>query len=180
MIFFSFVFLFFIFSNHEILGEEAVNSQRSEEVKIISNPKTPSPKNGVKIRIVFEEELFIGEEEGDENYMFGNDVFLNTDDKGNFYVGDWDRKRIQKYDPEGKYLLTIGRLGQGPGEFQNISKVRFDSGNKLYVVDISSRRISFFDHKGEFQNMIKSPVGLGRPFYINSQGFFIFRETNIV
>jgi len=180
LIFFSFVLLFFVFSNHEVLGEEPFNSQSPEEVKIISNPKTPSPKNGVKIRIVFKEELSIGVEEGDENYMFGNDVVFNTDDKGNFYVTDWDRKRIQKYDPEGKYLLTIGRLGQGPGEFQNISKVRFDSGNKLYVVDISSRRISFFDHKGEFQNMIKSPVGLGRPFYINSQGFFIFRENKIV
>jgi len=177
MFFFSFVFLFFLLSNHEAIGEEAVNVQSSDEVKIISNPKTPSPKDGVKIRIVFEEELSIGVEEGDENYMFGNDVVFNTDEDGNFYVTDWDKKRIQKYNPEGKYLLTIGRLGQGPGEFQNISKVKFDKNNNIYVTDIVSRRISFFNKEGRFLRQITSPVNLSHNLYIISKGLFIFRQS---
>ena len=84
MIFFSFVFLFFVFSNHMAFGSELVNIQGSEEVKIISNPKTTSPKDGKKIRIVFEEELPIGVEEGDENYMFGGRVYSTQMMKGIF------------------------------------------------------------------------------------------------
>ena len=87
--------------------------QQSDDVVVISNPKTPESK----MRIVFTEELSIGEAEGDENYMFGNSIAFNTDDKGNFYVADFDSNRILKYDPEGKHLLTFGREGQGRESF---------------------------------------------------------------
>jgi hypothetical protein len=140
---------------------------------VVSNPKTPE----MEMRIVFEEELTIGETEGEENYMFGSQVIFNTDEEGNFYVTDWDRKRIQKYDPNGKYLLTIGRLGQGPGEFKNISKAKFDKDNNIYVTDISSRRISFFNKDGKFLRQIKSPISLSHNLYLTSKGLFIFRQS---
>ena len=179
MIFFSFVFLFFVLSNHEAIGEEPVNIQSSDEVKIISNPKTPSPKDGVKIRIVFEKELSIGVEEGDENYMFGGRVYFNADDEGNIYVTDWDRKRIQKYDTQGKYLLTIGRKGQGPGEFRNVFLPRFDKDKNLYVTDISNHRVHFFDKEGNFIKQISIPVGFSCQ-YINSKGVIIGTESRIL
>jgi hypothetical protein len=140
---------------------------------VVSNPKTPE----MEMRIVFEEDLTIGETEGEENYMFGSQVIFNTDEEGNFYVTDWDRKRIQKYDPNGKYLLTIGRLGQGPGEFKNISKAKFDKDNNIYVTDISSRRISFFNKDGKFLRQIKSPISLSHNLYLTSKGLFIFRQS---
>jgi hypothetical protein len=176
LIFFSFIFLFFVFSNHWVLGEEPVNSQSSEEVKIISNPKTASPKDGAKIRIVFEEELSIGVKEGDENYMFGGRVYFNTDDEGNFYVTDWDRRRIQKYDTQGKYLLTMGRKGQGPGEFQNVWIPRFDKDKNLYVTDIANHRIHFFDKEGNFIKQKSIPIGFSCQ-YINSKGVIIGTQS---
>ncbi|UCE41107.1 MAG: hypothetical protein JSV17_16985 [Candidatus Aminicenantes bacterium] len=60
--------------------------------EIISNHKTPQPENGIPIRIVFEEELSIGAEYGDEEHMFGNRVYFNVDGDGNFYVNDWDKR----------------------------------------------------------------------------------------
>jgi hypothetical protein len=160
-----------------VLSKTSINLQDFKDVKVISNPKTPSPKDGIKIRILFEEELSIGVEEGDENYMFGNDVAFNTDEDGNFYVTDWDKKRIQKYDPEGKYLLTIGRRGQGPGEFQNISKAKFDKDNNIYVTDIRSRKISFFTKEGKFLRVISSPIRLNQNLYITSRELFVFSNT---
>jgi len=151
---------------------EAING-----VQIVRNPIRPlQPKMVIK----FEEELTIGEEEGDENYMFGNEVALNVDEEGNFYVTDWDRKRIQKYDPEGSHLLTIGRHGEGPGEFQNISQVKFDSDSNLYVVDIVRRRISFFDPHGEILKTVQSPVGFDHGLYISAKGNYIFKEVKIL
>jgi sugar lactone lactonase YvrE len=112
------------------------------------------------MRIVFTEELSIGEAEGDENYMFGNSIAFNTDDEGNFYVADFDSNRILKYDPEGKHLLTIGREGQGPGEFRTLSVPRFDKDNNLYITDSMNQRVSFFDQDGKYIAHFKTLVPL--------------------
>ena len=146
------------------------------EVEIISNPKTPVPPVGKRKSLVFNEELSIGQKEGDENYMFGSGVVFNTDEEGNFYVTDWDKKRILKYDPAGKYVLTIGRQGQGPGEFQNLSVARFDKEGSIYVTDISSRRISFFHQRGNYLRQILIP-DVFEDLYITAKGYFVSSHT---
>lgn len=138
-------------------------------VKIVSNPRQPVPKNGLKKRMVFTEDLSIGQKEGDENYMFGDIISLNTDDSGNFYVSDESNLRVLKYDEDGQYLLTIGRKGQGPGEFQSLPMVRFDKDNNLYVGDVTSRRISFFDREGKYLRQLDMP-GSFENIYITGGG----------
>lgn len=125
------------------------------------------------------EDLSIGVAEGDENYMFGSLIYFNTYEGGNFYINDWDRKRIQKYDSQGKYLLTIGREGQGPGEFQNVWHPRFDNEKNMYVSDIVSHRISFFNKEGKSLKQIKTPSDFDN-IYINSKGFFICTKSKIL
>ena len=149
---------------------------KSSDIEVISNPKTPVPEPGKRKRLVFSEELTIGVSEGDEHYMFGETVIFNTDEKGNFYVTDWDSKRILKYDSKGKYLCTIGRKGQGPGEFQNISIARFDKEGHIYVTDIANRRISFFDTDGQFLRQINMP-SVFEDLHVNSKGHFIATQT---
>lgn len=172
-------FITFVISNYfhkEALAREMDIVQKSDEAITVSNPKTPAYKKGTKMRMVFEEELSIGVAEGDENYMFGGRVYFKTDDEGNFYVVDWDRKRIQKYDSMGKYLLTIGRKGQGPGEFQNIWDPKFDKEKNLYVMDIANDRVSFFNKEGKFVKQIKVPAGLS-VLGINSKGFYFGSQS---
>ena len=74
--------------SNKIHADGANKNQGSDEVVVISNPKTPAKK----MRIVFNEELSIGEVEGDENYMFGSNISFNTDDEGNLYVMDMTPK----------------------------------------------------------------------------------------
>lgn len=138
--------------------------------EVINNPETPKDPS---MRLVFQTDLTIGVKEGDENYMFGQRVYFNTDGEGNFYVTDWDRKRIQKFDPQGKYVLTIGRSGQGPGEFQNVWRPEFDTEGHLYVLDIAALRMSFFDRaSGQFLKQIKLPAEL-HPTLVNGRGYFV-------
>ncbi len=146
------------------------------EVKIVNNPRTPAPRDGKKKKLVFEEELTIGVVEGDENYLFGGDIIFNTDDEGNFYVSDWQKLRIQKYNPDGKYLLSIGKQGQGPGEFGNLSVVRFDRRGLLYVTDLANRRINFFDREGNFMEQINLP-DVFENLYLNSRGRLVAVHT---
>lgn len=152
--------------------KETKKSEILKAKEVISNPKYPNPKDGHKKKIVFKEELSIGVVEGDENYMFDDFVFFNTDEQGNFYVIDFDRRRIQKYTPEGKYILSIGRQGQGPGELQAISIPRFDKNGHLYITDYGNLRISFFDTDGNYLKQLRIP-GVLENLYMNSRGYFI-------
>jgi hypothetical protein len=169
-IFICFAAAFFVLDGpqNKIHSEGANESQKSEEVVVISNPKAPASN----MRIVFKEELSIGEVEGDENYMFGNSIVFNTDDEGNFYVLDYDSKRILKYDPKGTHLLTFGREGQGPGEFQNPSVPRFDHEGNLYIFDARNQRISFFDSDCNYLRQLTSKERYINLF-VNSKGLII-------
>lgn len=150
------------------------------EIPIINNPKSltvPIVRQG---QLVFKEDLSIGLREGDENYMFGQRVYFNVDDVGNIYIVDWDRKRVQKFDPSGKYLLTIGRKGQGPGELRNIWTPEFDRDGNLYVVDIAQKRISFFSPSGRFLRQIAFPgVQVSSQVYFTADQNIITALTNL-
>jgi hypothetical protein len=146
------------------------------DAEVVSNPKTPVPPVGQRKRLVVKEELSIGEREGDESYMFGENVAFNTDENGDFYVTDWDKKKILKYDQTGKYVLTIGRQGQGPGEFQNLSVARFDKEGNIYVTDLSSHRISFFGKRGNYLRQIPIP-DVFEDLYIGAKGGYVSSQT---
>jgi len=163
----------------DLSRKTSIDLQDLKDVKVISNPKTPKPKDRFKLRIIFEEELSIGVEEGDENYMFGGRLYFNTDDEGNIYVNDRDRQRIQKFNHQGQYLITIGRKGRGPGEFVNAWNPRFDKDGNLYVFDFSNRRISFFTTEGEYLRQISFPQGISI-HYINSSGLYFSSQSRIL
>jgi hypothetical protein len=154
------------------IAQEDFRVDKVDGVTFVSNPKKPIPKNGLKKRIVFKEELSIGVIEGGENYMFGGFILFNTDNEGNFYVSDIDNKRIQKFNQNGKYILTIGRGGQGPGEFDLLTKVRFDKDNSLYVYDFGNDRISFFDNSGKFLRQINTQR-MSFDLFVNSKGYIV-------
>jgi hypothetical protein len=168
LVFFIGVFIALNYFSKEIFAEDKAQIQKSDDVVVVTNLKTPE----FKMRIVFKEELSIGLIEGDENYMFSGAVCFNTDGDGNFYVSDRGTLRIQKYSPEGKYLLTIGRRGLGPGEFRSLSVVRFDKDDNLYICDVTRRRIHFFSKEGEFLKQTKMP-GPSENLHINSKGLMV-------
>jgi hypothetical protein len=123
--------------------------------------ESPSVRQGAKAlikEIAFKKELTIGVVEGDENYMFGKSVSFNVDKAGNIYVLDWSKKHIKKYGPEGKYDLTIGRPGQGPGDFQNPSVPRFTVDGRIYVSENFRGLVHTFDQNGNFLSQTKLPT----------------------
>lgn len=101
-----------------------------------------------------EEELSIGGDPNKDEYYFPKRASLTIDDVGNLYVLDSGNFRIQKYDSSGKYLLTIGRRGQGPGEFQYPSSLTVDSAGRLWVFDPSPRAFKVFTDEGEYEKQV--------------------------
>ena len=64
---------------------------------------------------------------------------------GSFYVAAIERGRILVYGPDGGPLVrTIGRFGQGPGEFGEPDRMFFWA-DSLFVFDRMTARLSVFD-----------------------------------
>lgn len=77
----------------------------------------------------------------DENVAFNYPSDVAVDAEGNLYVLDTGNCRIQKFGPDGKFLATIGRKGQGPGEFMMPDCLSFDREGNLVVADTAQSRI---------------------------------------
>jgi DNA-binding beta-propeller fold protein YncE len=58
--------------------------------------------------------------------------------------------RILKFTKDGKLIKTWGKLGTGPGEFDQPHALAFDSKGRLYVGDRNNNRIQVFDQNGKF------------------------------
>jgi len=145
--------------------------KKSDGITVIKNPSFPRLP---EMKITFEEELTIGTAEGNENDMFVSQVFINADEEGLIYITDRERRTVKIYDPNGQYLFSIGRPGQGPGEFQDISRVIFDSEGRICLLDSSIQRISFFRRDGTFLNAKRTPLKIDM-LRMNPQGFYIGR-----
>lgn len=116
--------------------------------KIIKNPSEPVFG---EILLELEEELSIGRED-DDNYLFYDPRNICVDEQRNIYVLERGNHRIQKFDKDGNYLQTIGKEGQGPGEFERPYSMVLDNDNNIYVSD--RRKIHFFNPTGEFVKTI--------------------------
>jgi hypothetical protein len=117
-------------------------------VKVIKNPKDPLYG---EIELELEEDLSIGRED-DENYLFYRVRGVALDSEENIYVLDKGNFRIQKFDKNGECLQTIGRKGQGPGEFQAALGFFIDAEDNIYLNDF--RQIDRFNKQGQFIDSI--------------------------
>lgn len=114
-------------------------------IKVLTNPDYP--RDG-RVTYSLIEEVSIGEETGPEEYLLNRPFELKIDDQGYFYILDWSDCHILVYDDSGKYVRTIGRKGQGPGEFLAPAFFDFLRDGRLFVNDGRNQRISIFDLEG--------------------------------
>jgi hypothetical protein len=103
-------------------------------VKTVRNPETP--RYGT-FAFDLVEDLAIGEEK-DEAYFFPEMAYVNVDGRGRLYVCDIGNRRVQVYDQNGVYLRSLGRQGQGPGEYAFPSNVLIDGTGDVYIDSGSS------------------------------------------
>ncbi len=114
-------------------------------VKVVRNPGEPLYG---EIQIELEKDLDIGNEE-DENCYFYKSIDIDVDSLGNIYVLDTANYRVQKFDRNGKYVLTFGRRGQGPGEFSGMAALQIDKNDRICVLD--RHKIHVFTESGELE-----------------------------
>ena len=120
---------------------------REGGVTVVKNPKEPIYKTPV---LELEEELSLGGPDAQGEYVFGQIRHFAVDDAGAIYVLDSQALNVKVFDASGSYVRTIGRKGQGPGEFEAPRAVSINrASGELAVLQII-RRISFFKLDGTF------------------------------
>jgi DNA-binding beta-propeller fold protein YncE len=89
---------------------------------------------------------------------------------GDLYVSDgYGNSRVHKFTPDGKHILSWGRPGTDPGEFNLVHSVCTDKDGYVYVADRENHRIQIFDGNGNFQTQwhdMHRPCGI----HINPAG----------
>ncbi|NQT79981.1 MAG: 6-bladed beta-propeller [Candidatus Aminicenantes bacterium] len=152
-------------------------------VTIVRNPKEGLWDSKEKANVTIIKERQIGELDGPEEFLFVyiSDIAVNS--KGDIYVADRQLNEVRKFNKDGEYLLTLGRRGQGPGEFQNVKIVSVNINNDLIAFDSMLRRINIFSDKGELikttkKLMVGSWVEPSKIFVIDGNYVFFGKLSN--
>lgn len=75
----------------------------------------------------------IGMEMGDSNYVMGGVEGAAFGPDGSIAVLDCGRSAVRLYSPEGVYLRSIGRRGNGPGELQNVTFMAISDSGHIHL-----------------------------------------------
>jgi hypothetical protein len=114
-------------------------------IQVVRNPKAPMYPQGA---LELQEELTIGTAEGAEEYMFVRLRGLAVNDQGEVYSLDQRKPRVDVFNSDGRHIRSIGRKGQGPGEFQTPFFIALAPTGELLVGEMG--RLSTFDRAGTF------------------------------
>jgi len=140
-----------------------------EGVRIVKNPAQPLYG---RIALALETDLVIGDDK-DERALFYRKISAAVDRSGNILIWDPDSFRIQKFDASGRYLQSIGKKGEGPGEFMSPYQLSYqmDEAGRLFVWD--NAKIHKFSPEGKYERSIVSSASGNRQFAIGSAGSII-------
>lgn len=163
------------------LAATLVAGQKVETVNGIRTVHNSGPGAwGKTPKVTLEPVRVLGDvDTADENLAFYIPVNIVLDAAGNPYVLDSGNHRIQKFGPDGKYLATYGRQGQGPGEFYYPSWLAVDAKGFLYVSDPNNQRIQVLTPDGKDHKTIKLlDTGAGDVF-LGKQGDLIMGQPRM-
>ncbi|HLQ76449.1 MAG TPA: peptidyl-alpha-hydroxyglycine alpha-amidating lyase family protein, partial [Terriglobia bacterium] len=85
---------------------------------------------------------------------------------GNIFVseghsgGTVGNDRVSKFSKDGKFLMSWGKKGTGPGELDSPHSIAMDSRGRLFVGDRGNNRIQIFDQDGHY---LDTWLQFGRP-----------------
>lgn len=127
-------------------------SAEESDVKVIKDPFPVCAGLSTAKEIIYERSI---EEVSDNNIRaFTGIQSIAIDGDGNYYALDYKHATVIKLSPEFKFLKSIGRRGEGPGEFRlmdmTINKISIGLDKNLYVVNRMTGRISKFSLEGVF------------------------------
>ena len=137
-----------------------------EEKGVTITETTGGPKYEGEL-FTYEEILTLKENpDNPESFLNRPHVHFFLDKQGLFYVADRRDSRIAVFGPDGEYLWSFGRGGEGPGEFRDLIPTHL-YGDILNLWDSSLQRATLYKTDGTLIDVLTSPktemlIGLHR------------------
>jgi hypothetical protein len=101
-------------------------------------------------------DLRIGKREGESWEIFGSIPSIQAAHDGTIYVLDSQALEIRAFRPDGSYLATLVRPGQGPGEIRAANGMLLGPDGTLWVQDHGARAIIGISPEGH--EIIRHPM----------------------
>ena len=135
-----------------------VNCLSSQAQTIIPFAKGIETKKEIRLSEVASGIKYIPLETTAES-LLGQDILDVTFVGGYLFVCDYGK--VFQFTPEGKFVRQIGRVGQGPGEYnQSVLAVAYDAAKKqIFLSDMRQGKVLVYSFDGTFIKDIKTEVG---------------------
>ena len=127
-------------------------------------------------------EVSVGELDGPEEYLFGSIGSIAADDDLNVYVFDQQAQNVRVFDSLGTHANTLGRAGEGPGEFSRAEAIALLPDGRLVVRDPGNQRVEVFGPEaGQTDQWGYGVAGLysGSPLYTDTNGRTLVHTTDL-
>jgi hypothetical protein len=126
----------------------------------------------------------LGARQDDPHEQFSGTVAPRRLGDGQLVVATSGASELRFFDSTGAWLHSVGRVGQGPGEFQSLGWLAIGTGDTLRTYDWNLRRLSVFTPAGTFARsyLLASP-GLERgaiPRAVLADGRILVSSTPFV
>lgn len=105
-------------------------------------------------------------------FMSGAQRAIARSPSGTLYVLDRTDGLLRAFGGDGRYLMTVGRKGGGPGEYENIRNVMVGRDGSVHVLDGMLGRHTVFGENGSYVRSHTVPIGagLGQPAVLRTDG----------
>jgi hypothetical protein len=134
----------------------------SAGVLLVAYPHLP-PLEASRIAIATEPDLVLGEGSvrlGPDYEFFGISGVAQLRD-GTIVVASHGSRELRYYGADGRFLRSVGRNGDGPGEFRSVRRLWIMAGDTSVVWDQVARRLQHFSPDGTF---VRSTSVMTAPF----------------
>jgi hypothetical protein len=145
-------------------GGPAASVRDSAGVTIVENPAALAERP--LWTVAPEPMVEIGALEGDEPYQLSQVAGAIRLGDGRLLIANRGTQELRYYDPTGRHLLTVGREGEGPGEFRGLGMAVAGAGDTVVAYDFNLRRLSYFGPDGTFLRSVALRFEGGFPVLI--------------
>lgn len=101
---------------------------------------------------------------------------IDVDKQGNLYLLDVKLRKIFVLDKAGKFQLTFGRQGSGPGEFRVPMNLHVTADQDIVIADPINRKFSIYKKNGDLVKDIKINIQSSGGYLMNN-GYYLLRQS---
>lgn len=151
-------------------------------VPVVINGR-PDPDNDPAWTVASDPAVEIGVLEGRPEYQLVQVSGAAVMTDGAIVLADRGAHELRFYDADGRHLRSVGREGDGPGEFRSVELIGLFGGDSILTFDQYQRRTSVFGPAGAFARSFtaggEAELAFPYPVGVFADGSLLVREGGV-